>query len=142
MSPAGRPIDAWIDEMEADLGAAAALRLLANAGGQRRQIPASASGSKLAIEVGEDVVTWLSDRFAGMAIDIPSPRGREQQSRASQLRAAILDAGLTQPTRSANVIAAEFGVTAAWVHKQRSQLRQELGSEDQLLLPLFDDEAH
>ncbi|WP_411836721.1 hypothetical protein [Paracoccus sp. ME4] len=142
MSPAGRPIDAWIDELEADLGAAAALRLLANAGGQRRQIPASASGSKLAIEVGEDVVAWLSDRFGGMAVDIPNPAARDREAGANRLRAAILEAGLTQPKRSANVIAAEFGVTAAWVHKLRTRMRQELGSEDQLLLPLFDHEAH
>lgn len=140
MPPAGRPIDAWIDDLEGDLGVAAVLRLLANAGGQRRNIPARAEGSKLAEEVGEEVVAWLSSRFAGTAVDIPSPRGREQQSRASQLRAAILEAGLTQPTRSANVIAAEFGVTAAWVHKVRTQLRAEIRNPDQPLLPMFDDQ--
>lgn len=140
MSPANRPVDAWIDELESDLGAAAVLRLLANAGGQRRNIPHRALGARLSEEVGADVVHWLASRFAGTAVDIPSLRGREAQSRASELRAAILEAGLTQPTRSANVIAAEFGVTAAWVHKLRTQMRQELDAGAQLWLPMFDDQ--
>lgn len=135
-----RPVDAWIDEMEAELGPGAVLRLLANAGGQRRNIPHRAQGAKLSAEVGADVVQWLATRFAGTALDIPSMRAREQQSRASELRAAILEAGLTHPTRSANVIAAEFGVTAAWVHKLRSQMRQEMDAEGQLWLPFFGDD--
>lgn len=131
------PRDVWIDELERDLGQAAALRLLANAGGQRRVVPKRASGSRLVTEVGIDVVEWLSARFGGTAVDIPSYEARRRQDRAAELRAAILDAGLTAPTRSANLIAAEFGVTAAWVHKLRTQMRRE-GTDNQLLLPLFD----
>lgn len=134
------PTDAWIDELERDLGRAAALRLLANAGGQRRDIPKRPAGSRLAAELGLAVVEWLSARFGGTALDMPSPRGRETQERASLLRAAILDAGLTTPTRSANDIAAEFGVTAAWVHKLRSRMQAENGyAAAQPLLPMFDD---
>lgn len=125
------PPDAWIDELERDLGVAAVTRLLANAGGQRRNIPKRAAGSKLAHEVGELTVGWLSMRFAGTALDIPSQYGRDQQARASALRAAILEAGLTDPTRSANDIAKQFGVTAAWVHKARSQMRRDHGQSDQ-----------
>lgn len=131
--------DAWIDELERDLGQAAMLNLISNAGGQRRDIPKRAEGSRLATEVGEVVVAWLAHRFGGTALDIPSARGREGQDRANRLRAAILEAGLTQPTRSANVIAREHGVTAAWVHKQRTRMRREYGLEEQLLLPMFDD---
>ncbi len=127
--------DAWIDEMERDLGQPAVLRLLANCGGQRREIPKRPENSKLISELGIDLVRWLSDRFGGEALDIPSVRGREKQDRASELRAAVLDAGLTDSTRSANDIAAEFGVTAAWVHKLRAQLRKECGQLDQLTFP-------
>ncbi|MGR3479378.1 hypothetical protein [Salipiger marinus] len=130
--------DPWIDELERDLGQAAALRLLANAGGQRRDVPKRAAGSRLAEEVGLDVVEWLSDRFGGTALDIPGYRAREARDRAAELRAAILEAGLTTPNRSANVIAAEFGVTSAWVHKLRVQLRAELEQDTQLRLPFFD----
>lgn len=131
------PQDAWIDELERDLGQAAALRLLANAGGQRREVPKRAAGSVLAEEVGVEVVAWLASRFGGTKVDIPSMRGREQQDRANLLRAAIIEDGLINPRRSANNLAVEFGVTAAWVHKLRSQLRRDLGIEP--LLPMFDD---
>ncbi len=127
---------AWIDELEHDVGQAAVLRLLANAGGQRRRIPKNAAGSVLAREVGEDVVRWLSGRFGGNDVDIPSMRARERQDNASFLRAALLEAGLTDPVRSANDIAAEFGVTSAYVHKLRAKMREELGIERQMKLPL------
>ncbi|WP_313350515.1 hypothetical protein [Paracoccus sp. (in: a-proteobacteria)] len=133
--------DAWIDELERDLGRAAALRLLANAGGQRRNIPKRAEGSALASEIGEDTVRWLSLRFADTEIDIPSVRGMEARERASALRAAILDAGLTNPKRSANVIAAEFGVTRVWVTRLRSELQEEYGLRAQIALPFTDDPA-
>lgn len=132
------PQDAWIDELERDLGQAAVLQLLANAGGQRREVPKRAEGSKLSGEIGTDIVVWLAHRFGGTKIDIPSARGREQQNRANRLRAAIIEDGLTQPRRSANVLATEWGVTAAYIHKLRSQLRRELGMEP--MLPLFPDQ--
>ncbi len=131
-------IDYWIDELEFDLGQAAALRLFVNAGGQRRKIPKKPEGSRLAEEVGLEVVKWLSARFGGTDLDIPSYGARQRQARAAELRAAILDAGLTEPNRSANVIATEFGVTAAWVHKLRTQMREEQKLDEQLYLP-FDD---
>ena len=130
------PQDAWIDELERDLGVAAVARLLANAGGQRRYIPKRAEGSRLAEEIGENAVRWLSDRFAGTELEFPSPNGRSQQARASALRAAILEAGLTDPNRSVNDIAKEFGVSASWVSMLRKQLRGDLGLDGQLSLPL------
>lgn len=137
-----RLLAGWIDELERDLGQAAVLRLLANAGGQRRNIPKRAEGSVLAREVGDEVVSWLAARFGNTSIDIPSRRGRDQQNRANQLRAAILEAGLTNPTRSANVIAKEFDVTAVWVSALRREMREEFGLGRQAgLFPFDDDEA-
>lgn len=136
---ADAPRDAWIDELERDLGQSAALQLLAAAGGQRRTIPRHAKGSRLSAELSVEIVTWLAARFGGTDVDIPSLRGRQQQDGAAQLRAAILEAGLTEPRCSANVIAARFGVTAQWVHKLRTQMRREYGIQP--LLPMFDDDA-
>jgi hypothetical protein len=128
---------AWIDELERDLGLPVRLSVIANAGGQRRDIPRSENveGSNLAAEIGVPAVRWLAERFAGTKIDIPSARGSEMQRRASHLRAAIIDAGLTEPTRSANDLAQEHGVTSMWIRKLRSELRREAGIEaDQLSL--------
>lgn len=122
--------DAWIDELERDLGLAARLKVIANAGGQRRAIPRPehAAHSVLATEIGQDAVCWLADRFAGDTIDIPSLRAGEAQDKANRLRAAILEAGLTDPGRSANDLAREFGVTSMWVRKLRAAMRREAGA--------------
>lgn len=128
---------AWIDELERDLGLPARLRVVANAGGQRRDIPRpeNAERSALAAEIGAAAVHWLAERFAGTKVDIPSARGSEVQRRASLLRAAILEAGLTNPSRSANDLASEHGVTSMWVRKLRAELRRDAGDgPDQLSL--------
>lgn len=127
---------AWIDELERDLGMPTRLRVIANAGGQRRDIPhpRNAEGSVLAAEFGIDAVRWLGERFAGTKLDFPSARGLEIQDRASLLRAAILDAGLTEPTRSANDLAREHGVTSMWVRKLRAEMRADAGINLQLSL--------
>ncbi len=131
---------AWLDELERDLGPGARLRLMAAAGGQRRVVPLgpNAPASALAQEAGRDVAAWLAERFGGATVDIPSIRGREAEARANHLRAAILDAGLESPSRSANAIAAEFGVTSMWVRKVRTRLRAEAGIAERQL-PLFPD---
>lgn len=125
---------AWIDELERDLGISVRLRVIANAGGQRRDIPRpeNAASSTLAAEIGVPAVEWLAHRFAGTKIDFPSARGASQQRQANLLRAAILEAGLTEPARSANDLAKEFGVTSMWVRKLRTELRAEAGIDLQL----------
>lgn len=128
---------AWIDELERDLGLATRLRVIANAGGQRRDIPRpeNSEDSVLACEIGAQATLWLAERFAGTKIDFPSARGVESQHRASLLRAAIIDAGLTEPNRSANDLAREHGVTSMWVRKLRAEMRRDAGTEpDQLSL--------
>lgn len=118
---------AWIDELERDLGLAVRLRLIASVGGQRRDIPHpfNAKDTALAVEIGSDAVRWLGERFAGTQIDFPSARGSEREQRANLLRAAVLEAGLTKPTRSANDLARDHGVSADWVKKLRSSMRAE-----------------
>lgn len=127
---------AWIDELERDLGLAVRLKVIQAVGGQRRDIPhpGNAEGSVLAGEIGGAAALWLADRFAGTKVDFPSARGSESQRKANLLRAAILDAGLTKPTRSANDLAREFGVTSMWIHKLRVQMRDEAGENPQLRL--------
>lgn len=123
MSDAG-----WIDELERDLGQAARLRLIANAGGQRRRVPSvrSAPRSALAAEVGADVALWLAHRFTTASeVRIPTPLGESRRSAAARLAAAVLAAGLTDPTRSANDIATEHGVSADHVYRIRKELRGE-----------------
>lgn len=132
-------IGGWIDELERDLGLSARLVLILNAGGQRREIPGRlhAARSRLAFEVGPEIAGWLADRFGGTALDIPSPSAQQARDAASRLRAAVLEAGLTDPVRSANDLAREFGVTSMWVRKLRAQMRRDLHGEAQLMLPLF-----
>lgn len=130
------PHASLIDELERDLGLNARLRVIANAGGQRRYIPMpeSAPGSRLVGELGLDVTLWLAGRYGGETVVFPSRRSSEKDTRASHLRAAVLDAGLTDPTRSANDIAAEFGVTERHVRDVRAKLRAEAPPDE---LPLF-----
>lgn len=127
-----------LDELERDLGISARLRVLANAGGQRRYIPLpdSVEESKLTSELGQDICCWLSGRYGGETMEFPSGRGNLIEDEAALLRAAVLDAGLTDPTRSANDIASEFGVTLRWVRALRAQLRAEQPDTN---LPLFPD---
>lgn len=128
-----------IDELARDLGEPARLRVLLNVGGQRRHIPLpqNADGSALARELGFEATVWLAARFGGDTVEFPSRRGREAEDAAALLRAAVLEAGLTGPTRSVNSIAKEFGVTARRVRQVRTELRTEAGLPDAPDLPLF-----
>lgn len=131
MSSAG-----WIELLEAELGREARLRLVANAGGQRRSIPLpeNAAGSPLAAEVGLEITMWLAERFGTEDLSIPNDRQIARSSKSSLLVADILDAGLTNPTRSANDLARAHGVTRRWVTELRARLRAERGDADQLRL--------
>lgn len=121
-----------IDELERDLGPGARARVLLNAGGQRRYIPKpnKVQNSELSRELGPDVAVWLSGRFGGELVTFPSRNGAAQDDQASRLRAAVLEAGLTDPTRSANDIAAEFGVTARRVYMVRAEMAGDHGRDD------------
>lgn len=129
-----------LDEIEKDLGIAARLRVLANAGGQRRYIPQpdGVIRSDLARELGPDVAYWLAGRYGGDLVTFPSRHGTERQDKAALLQAAVLDAGLTEPKRSANDIASEFGVTARYVHMVRASLKSGTSSQPSPQADLFD----
>jgi len=129
-----------LDALEADLGQAAALRVMLNCGGQRRHVPQpdTARQSRLAAELGPAVARWLADRHGGVQVEFPSPRGRQAEEAAARLRAAVLEAGLTGQRRSANDIAREFGVSVRRVEQIRQDLRRERPSR-RAQLPLFDD---
>lgn len=126
-----------IDLLEADLGQAAALRVIANCGGQRRSVPLprNAANSALATEIGVSAAIWISARFGGEKVEFPSRYGRLSETRAALLRADVLDAGLTNPVRSANDIAHEHGVTSRRVEQIRQELRNERRLPNEL--PLF-----
>ena len=132
-----------IDQLEADLGQASALRVLANVGGQRRTIPlpANAAKSALAQEIGPMAARWIADRLGGETVAFPSRTGRDASERAAQLRADVLEAGLTHPSRSANDIAGAHGVTSRRVEQLRQELRAELARSPRPApqLPLFRD---
>lgn len=127
-----------VDELERDLGLRARLELTAKAGGQRMYIPLPnhVSGSPLHHSVGLEIATWLSGRYGGHKVEFPSKGSRVRESQALALRAAVIEAGLTDPTRSANRIASEFGVTERRVRQVRQELRKDWGGPSPL--PLFD----
>ncbi|MBP1807064.1 hypothetical protein [Rubellimicrobium aerolatum] len=54
------------------------------------------------------------------------------EDRGNLLRAALLEAGLDEPTRSGTDIAAEFGVSSIWVRKLRARLKVERDGEPDL----------
>jgi hypothetical protein len=129
-----------IDELEADLGQRTALGVLANCGGQRRMIPLprNAANSVLAHEIGLEAAIWIASRFGGEEIAFPSPNGRGAETAAARLRADVLDAGLTDPTRSANDIAKQHRRSARRVEQIRQDLRAEAAKKPALRdLPLF-----
>lgn len=128
-----------LDQLEADLGLRIALRVLANCGGQRRSVPLprNAARSALAREIGQDAAHWLAARYGGEDVDVPSRAGRETDERAAHLVADILEAGLTEPRKSANDLAARHGVTTRHVHRLRAELRATTSAGGARDLPLF-----
>lgn len=130
----------WIDELEADLGQAVALRVFANCGGQKRNVPLprNAARSALAHEIGVDAACWIAGRFGGEAVVFPSLYSRSRDDMASRRLAAVLDAGLTDPSKSLNDLAAELGISARHVSRLRQQAREDgIGSSGPSDLPLF-----
>lgn len=133
-----------IDDLEADLGLNVALRVLMNCGGQARKVPspANAARSSLAREIGTDAAFWLAARFGGEEINFPSRHGRDRGSKAARLLADVIDAGLTEPTKSANDLARAHGVSARHIKRLRADLRDggmppKGRSADHTDLPLF-----
>lgn len=101
------------------LGEAAALRLAAAVGGQRRYVPADPAGARLAGEVGalgpvgEDVVAVLAAHYPGESVYIP--RGPADRSTAAE--------EVRRSNLSANQLAARLRVSVRTVHRLRSGVR-------------------
>lgn len=129
-----------IDELEADLGQAVALRVIANCGGQHRSVPLpkNAARSALADEIGVDAACWIAGRFGGEAVPFPSINARQRNDDARKRLSAVLDAGLTDPSRSANDLAFDLGISARHVKRLRAQLRGDgIAPDSKNDLPLF-----
>jgi hypothetical protein len=123
------------EELINDFGEAGLLKLIAAMGGMTRYVPSAqhAERSKMASEIGIELTLWLSARFGGEEVRFPTLARRQSH----ELRDAVLAAGLTDPTRSANDIAREFGVGVRHVEKLRTRLRVDLPDEGIETLPLF-----
>ena len=122
-----------IGELEKDLGRQAALRIIEAIGGQRRSIPslAFATRSRLAKEIGPVSARWIAARFAGEMVVFPSRLARHRERDAALLLADVIDAGLDNPSQSANEIAKAHGVSCRRVQQIRQQLRAERDAGNQ-----------
>ena len=92
-------------------------------GGMRISIPLYVRGKHLEA-LGADVLKVLVRYFGGTELNIPSRGGVERAIRAYRLKNDIVSS-----SKSANALAAEYGVTASYVHKLRSKLRDDAGGK-------------
>lgn len=108
----------WVDEMRADLGDAPVERFLLRAGGMRLYVPGTRkTKSPLMALGGQDIARWISDRYAGDYVDVPSIRAQTRDG----LRHALREA----PDTPVNELANRFGVTARRVLQVKAALAEE-----------------
>ncbi|AWZ21099.1 hypothetical protein RTM1035_05160 [Roseovarius sp. TM1035] len=108
----------WVDEMRADLGDALVERFLLRAGGMRLYVPGTLrTKSQLTALGGQDIARWISDRYAGDYVDVPSIRAQTRDG----LRHALREA----PDTPVNELANRFGVTARRVLQVKAALAEE-----------------
>lgn len=108
----------WVDEMRVDLGDTPVERFLLRAGGMRLYVPGARLASSLIVTLaGRDIARWISDRYAGEYLDVPSARTQARDG----LRQALREA----PDTPVNVLANRFGVTARRVLQVKAELAQE-----------------
>lgn len=108
----------WAEELRAEIGDAAVEQFLTRAGGMRLYVPgARLAGSPLMVLAGQDIARWISERYAGDYIDVPSARAQARDG----LRQALLEA----PDTPVNELANRFGVTARRVLQVKADLAQE-----------------
>lgn len=126
------------EEFIDDLGPSAYIAMIEAIGGQLLYIPSpeKAETSKVAKALGYETTLWLAARFSGEYVKFPSPYSLKAAQGAARLKDAIRTAGLTEPTRTANDIAKEFGVRADYVTKLRAKMAAS-ECDDSELFPLF-----
>ena len=105
-----------LSDLETDLGSGAACALVSTFGGRTVSIPKCATGSFIETALGADIASWLVAKHGAESIDIPG--------NASLVAAARRDHVAAHPEKSANVLAAEIGVTSRTIRKIRSALRR------------------
>lgn len=109
----------WLDDLRAEMEPAPIERFLSRAAGMRLYVPgARLTGSPLFTLAGRDVARWISDRYAGDYIDVPSGRAQARDG----LRQALRD----DPGAPVNALAQRFGVTARRVLQVKSEVSQEI----------------
>jgi len=109
----------WAEDLRAEVGDAPVDRFLGRAGGMRLYVPGSArlSGSSLVGLAGKDIARWISDRYAGEYLDVPSLRARSRDGLVQALR--------DEPDAPINALANRFGVTARRVLQVKADLARE-----------------
>jgi hypothetical protein len=108
----------WHEDLRDEFGDAPVDRFLARAGGMRLYVPRrKLTGSPLVALAGRDIASWLSDRYAGDTIDVPSNRALASVG----LREALA----REPDAPINLIANRFGVTARRVLQVKAEIARE-----------------
>jgi hypothetical protein len=117
----------WVEELRAEVEAAPVERFLLRAGGMRLYVPhAPRPGSPLMVLGGRDIARWISARYAGEYLDVPSCRAQARDG----LRQALSEASETP----VNVLANRFGVSWRRVLQVKAEL---VAEEEPPLLPLM-----
>ena len=108
----------WVDDLRAEIEARPVERFLARAGGMRLYVPGSRLTGSLLVELaGRDIARWISERYAGEYVDVPSARAQAK----SGLRQAVIE----EPHAPVNALANRFGVSARRVLQVKAELDRE-----------------
>ena len=105
----------WIEDLADELGDNACARFVRRAAGMRIYVPSHTrlESSVLRSLAGEAIASWLSDRYAGEYIDVPSARAQARDT----LRRAVL----SEPDTPVNALAHRYGVTARRIMQIRAE---------------------
>lgn len=116
----------WIEDLRASLGERAVARIVSRAAGMRLYVPGRRiRESVLCRLAGADVARWLSERYGGEYLDVPSQRAQARDT----LRRAVI----AEPDAPVNELAHRYGVSARRVLQVRAERAQDGGGD----LPLF-----
>ncbi len=109
----------WVEELRAAMDPAAVERFLLRAGGMRLYVPhAPRPGSPLMALGGRDIARWISARYAGEYLDVPSGRAQARDG----LRQALSE----EPDLPVNLLANRFGVSARRVLQVKAEMAAEI----------------